>query len=67
MLTVPVIAKPNAGMPIIDENGNAIYSMGPEEFAVHMKALHEAGARILGGCCGTDPAYIRAVRQIIKE
>jgi len=65
-LTVPVIAKPNAGMPVIDDRGNAVYSMGPEEFAAHMKTLYDAGARILGGCCGTDPAYIRAVKQRIK-
>ena len=64
-LSVPVIAKPNAGMPIIDEQGNAVYSMGPEEFGVHMRALYEAGARILGGCCGTDPGYIRAVKNIL--
>ena len=62
-LTVPVIAKPNAGMPIIDEQGNAVYSMGPEEFGVHMRGLYEDGARILGGCCGTDPDYIRAVKS----
>lgn len=62
-LTVPVIAKPNAGMPRIDEEGNAVYSMGPEEFAGHMLALHDAGATLLGGCCGTDPTYIRALRQ----
>lgn len=64
-LAVPVIAKPNAGMPVIDDCGNAVYSMGPEEYAVHMQALRDAGARILGGCCGTDPSYIRAVRKTI--
>ena len=64
-LTVPVIAKPNAGMPMIDDQGNAIYSMGPEEFGVHMKALYDAGARILGGCCGTDPDYIRAIKAVV--
>lgn len=64
-LTVPVIAKPNAGMPMIDDHGNAVYSMPPEEFGVHMKALYEAGATILGGCCGTDPSYIAAIRDHI--
>ena len=62
-LTVPVIAKPNAGMPVIDDAGNAVYSMGPEEFAGHLETLRNAGAVLLGGCCGTDPAYIRAVRR----
>lgn len=62
-LTVPVIAKPNAGMPVIDEQGRAVYSMGPEEFARHMKVLHELGASVLGGCCGTDPRYISELRK----
>ena len=66
-LSVPVIAKPNAGMPVIDEQGNAVYSMEPREFAVHMKALYKAGARILGGCCGTDPSYIRETKRILRE
>lgn len=60
-LTVPVIAKPNAGMPEIDAQGNARYSMNAEEFGRHMAALHRAGAVILGGCCGTEPAYIRSL------
>ena len=64
-LSVPVIAKPNAGMPTIDDNGSAVYSMAPDEFAVQMKKLHEAGARILGGCCGTTPAYIAAMKEIV--
>lgn len=64
-LAVPVIAKPNAGMPTIDDQGNAVYSMGPEEFGVHMKSLYEAGAKLLGGCCGTDPGYIRAVKNVL--
>lgn len=64
-LKVPVIAKPNAGMPQIDEAGNAVYSMRAEEFAEHMLALRDAGATLLGGCCGTDPTYIRALRSKI--
>lgn len=58
-VSLPVIAKPNAGMPVIDELGNAVYSMTPAEFARHMKVLMENGATILGGCCGTTPAFIR--------
>ncbi len=56
---VPVIAKPNAGMPRITEKGEALYSMTPEDFGKHMKKLVEAGAGIVGGCCGTTPEYIR--------
>ena len=64
-LTVPVIAKPNAGMPTIDDKGNAVYSMKPDEFGKQMKLLHEAGAKLLGGCCGTDPTYIAALGDIL--
>ena len=63
---IPVIVKPNAGMPVIDEKGNPVYSMGPEEFARHMKTLAEAGADIVGGCCGTTPAYIRKLAEVLK-
>ena len=56
---IPVIAKPNAGLPVMDEKGQAHYSMGPEEFTRHMRALAEAGAGVVGGCCGTTPEYIR--------
>lgn len=58
---IPVVAKPNAGLPVMDELGQAHYSMGPADFAGHMRSLAEAGAGILGGCCGTTPAYIRAL------
>lgn len=62
---IPVIAKPNAGMPSIDEKGVAHYSMGPEHFADSMKKLVEKGAGVIGGCCGTDPEYIRAVAKML--
>lgn len=64
-VSIPVIAKPNAGMPKITDTGEAVYSMGPEAFASHMKSLAQAGASLLGGCCGTDPEYIRTLcRQL---
>lgn len=56
---IPVIAKPNAGLPVMDELGRAHYSMGPGDFARHLCVLARAGAGILGGCCGTTPEYIR--------
>ena len=62
---VPVIAKPNAGMPTMDEHGVAHYDMPPAEFAKSMKKLLWRGARIIGGCCGTDPEYIREVRGVV--
>ena len=63
---VPVIAKPNAGVPVMDEHGTAHYSMSPEDFARSMVPLVDAGAGIVGGCCGTNPDYIRALRDAIR-
>ena len=65
-VSIPVIAKPNAGMPMIDDKGNAVYSMNPEDFASYMKILIENGASVVGGCCGTTPAFIRALHDSIR-
>lgn len=54
----PLLCKPNAGIPVINPKGEAEYSMGPEEFAAIMSQCAENGATLLGGCCGTDPAFI---------
>lgn len=64
---VPVIAKPNAGMPVMDEKGMAHYNMDAEHFASSMKRLVEAGAGIVGGCCGTDPQYIRRLAESFRK
>jgi 5-methyltetrahydrofolate--homocysteine methyltransferase len=57
---LPLWAKPNAGMPqLID--GQTVFTQTPEETAAHFDALVEAGARIIGGCCGTTPEHIRAL------
>ncbi len=64
--TVPILAKPNAGMPVIDDQGNAVYSMDASQFGKHMASLRKAGATLLGGCCGTDPAYISSLRDAVK-
>ena len=58
---IPIIAKPNAGLPELDENNKTVYKMGPDLFAEEMAALVDAGAQILGGCCGTDSRYIDAI------
>ena len=65
-VSIPVIAKPNAGMPFIDDKGNAVYSMKAAEFAEHVKALVDAGAGIVGGCCGTTPEYIKEVAKLLR-
>ncbi len=58
-VSIPVIAKPNAGMPGLDADGNTVYDMDADTFAEEMKQLVTAGAGILGGCCGTSPEYIK--------
>lgn len=63
-IEIPLIVKPNAGNPVIDQTGNPVYSMGAEEFARHIKRLIDAGANIIGGCCGTTPDYIAQLSQI---
>lgn len=64
---LPLIAKPNAGMPTLDEEGNTIYGLGCEDFAKEVKMLWERGASILGGCCGTTPKHIGAMISLMKE
>ena len=63
-VSIPLIVKPNAGMPIINEQGQPVYSMGAKEFADCMKRLVQAGADIIGGCCGTTPEYIEKLHNI---
>ncbi len=65
--TVPIIAKPNAGLPCLDENGQTVYDMKESEFAEGMKLLVEAGASVIGGCCGTSPSYIRAAKEAVGK
>lgn len=64
LANIPIIAKPNAGMPALDNEGNTVYNVGPDEFADQMLQLVESGASIIGGCCGTTPDHIRALRKI---
>ena len=64
---VPLLVKQNAGMPEISPEGEAIYSMGPAAFAQHMRTLIDAGAALVGGCCGTDPRYISALRDVLPR
>lgn len=62
---IPLLAKPNAGMPeLID--GQTVFNVEPEEFAEVGKKLVEEGAAIIGGCCGTTPEHIRALKEAVK-
>lgn len=59
---LPLLAKPNAGMPTVVD-GKTVYNCTPEQFADPTRALAEAGVRLFGGCCGTDPDYIAALKK----
>ena len=63
---LPVVVQPNAGLPRL-EGGRTVYDVGPEEFAAWGKRFLEAGAALLGGCCGTTPDHIRALRSLMEE
>ncbi len=60
---IPLLVKPNAGMPIISDEGEALYPMSADAFAEHMGILINAGANLIGGCCGTTPEFIAAVKR----
>ena len=62
--TLPLWFKPNAGLPELI-NGQTVYRESPEDMASKVPALIEAGASIVGGCCGSTPAHIAAVRAVV--
>lgn len=66
-LSVPVMAKPNAGMPEITSEGEAVYSMDEGAFCTHVEKLVSCGASLIGGCCGTTPDYIRLLSRITVQ
>ena len=64
--SVPVILKPNAGLPAV-RNGKTEYDVTPEEFALQLAELVGEGVRLAGGCCGTTPGYIAALTAKTKD
>ena len=63
--SLPIAVKPNAGLPQVVD-GRTVFTVGPEEFARDVVALVDAGASVVGGCCGTTPAHIAAVTAALK-
>jgi 5-methyltetrahydrofolate--homocysteine methyltransferase len=63
---LPVMAQPNAGQPVL-ENFQVVYRQTPEEMAGGVPDVVRAGARIVGGCCGSTPAHIRRLREAVME
>jgi len=64
--TVPLLAKPNAGMPKL-VGLDTVFDMQADTFAAHGRKLIDAGANLLGGCCGTTPAHIRSLARAVKK
>ncbi len=62
---LPICAKPNAGMPEL-RNGETVYPTNAEDFARDIVQIVNARANVVGGCCGTDPRYIRKIAEILK-
>jgi len=62
----PIWIKANAGLPKLVD-GRAVYETAPEEFASHVPKLLELGANFIGGCCGTNPEFIRAVVRVVRN
>jgi 5-methyltetrahydrofolate--homocysteine methyltransferase len=63
--SVPVILQPNAGLPQMRE-GRTVYDLTPEEFALEIKSMAKKGVTVFGGCCGTNPEFIRKVRESLE-
>ncbi|MCK4920007.1 MAG: homocysteine S-methyltransferase family protein [Bacteroidales bacterium] len=63
---IPLLVHANAGLPII-EDGESVFPESPEEMSCQMNKLLEAGANIVGGCCGTTPEHIESIVNIIRN
>jgi len=63
---VPILTQPNAGRPKLVED-KTVFDMEPESFTVGINKCLQAGAQIVGGCCGTTPAHIRAVADLLNR
>jgi 5-methyltetrahydrofolate--homocysteine methyltransferase len=62
---IVLLAEPNAGVPELVD-GEAVYQVSAADFSAAMEKIHSAGVNIIGGCCGTGPAHIRAVAEKLK-
>lgn len=64
-IPLPVSVQPNAGVPVLEEGEKIVYPVGPKEFALWGRRLVSAGARLIGGCCGTTPEHIASLRRTL--
>ena len=63
---LPVMVQPNAGLPVL-ENMKAVYKQLPADMAVNVPEAIEAGANIIGSCCGSTPEHTRAIRGVVEK
>jgi 5-methyltetrahydrofolate--homocysteine methyltransferase len=63
---IPVLVHANAGMPLLKE-GISVFPESPNEMAGQMQELLEAGANIVGGCCGTTPEHIKRIAEVVRK
>jgi 5-methyltetrahydrofolate--homocysteine methyltransferase len=64
--TLPIVAQPNAGKPRMVE-GRTVFDMSPDQFAQGIQECLQAGAALVGGCCGTSPQHIQQVKKVVKK
>ncbi|AGW15140.1 homocysteine S-methyltransferase family protein [Megalodesulfovibrio gigas] len=65
-LQIPLLVQPNAGLPQL-KDGRTVFTLGPDEFAEKMRPYLQLGVRMVGGCCGTTPRHISALKAVIKD
>lgn len=66
VLHIPLLVQPNAGLPQL-RDGRTVFTLGPDEFAEQMRPYLEMGVRMVGGCCGTTPRHIAALKALAKD
>ncbi len=64
--SLPIIAQPNAGQPVLSADNTVAYSQGVDDYVAHVPAIVANGARFVGGCCGTNPDYIRRMAEVLR-
>lgn len=64
---LPLIAQANAGQPVVADDGQVAYSQGLDDYVRFVPGIVAAGAGFIGGCCGTDPSFIRAMARLIRK
>ncbi|MDZ4158857.1 MAG: homocysteine S-methyltransferase family protein, partial [Anaerolineaceae bacterium] len=65
--SLPLWFKPNAGLPRLDGEGRPVYDLTPERMEQAVSSWVKAGARIVGGCCGTSPDHLRAIARAVRQ